>query len=113
MADRININNVVFTGWLTRDPELRGAVDSEGQGEPVWTVLPVATNRRAAEGGSRPVYVDVKVWNGAARFFVDKARKGSFVAVQGSLDHYDKPDGGRWHFVAGERVELVGGRAED
>ena len=115
MADRININSVVFTGRLTHDLELRGpgtSDESEGQGEAVWTILPVVTNKRAANGGSRPVYLDVKIWNGAARFFVDNAHKGSFVAVEGSLDQYDNPEGGRWHFIAGENVELIGGRAK-
>jgi len=110
VADRININSVVFTGRLTRDPELRGPGSdepSEVEGKPVWAILAVGTNKRTSNGGSRPVYIDVKVWNGAARFFVDKAHKGSFVAVEGSLDQYDNPEGSRWHFVAGENVELI------
>lgn len=112
MAGRYNTNSVVFTGWLTHDPELRGpGASDDNQGDSVWTILRVAVNKRTADG-TRAIYEDVKVWNGAARFFVDKARKGSFVAVEGSLDQYDRPDGGRWHFIAGESVELIGTRSE-
>lgn len=65
MSDRINTNTVIITGGLTRDPELYRKPNTEAQGEPVWTVLPLATNRRTANG-TRVIYEDVKGWNGLA-----------------------------------------------
>lgn len=114
MADRYNTNNVTLTGRLTRDPKLQyKGEDDPRPDQTVWTILPLAVNKRTAEG-TRVIYEDVKVWNGGARACVENLNKGSFVAVEGSLDQYDKPEsGGRWHFIDAGNVEFIDGRRKE
>lgn len=82
----ININRVVLTGNLTRDPELR----SLSSGNSVCK-LRIATNTRkkdasTGEWGDKPNYFDVTVWGAqgenAARFL----SKGRPVAIDGRLE---------------------------
>ena len=57
----VNINRVVLTGNLTRDPELR----TTGSGTPVCSLrLACNTRRRDASGDwiDKPNYFDVTVW---------------------------------------------------
>ncbi len=101
----INTNVVVFTGRLTRDPELH-----DTSGENVYAILPLAINRG---DDLDPIYYDVKCWNGLARACVEYQRKGSLVAVTGRLDQFKKEDGNPWNYITAESVEFVGGRRRD
>jgi single-strand DNA-binding protein len=80
-----NINVVVITGNLTRDPELR----STGGGTPVCD-LRVAVNSRRKDGSGqwvdKPNYFDVTVWGAQGENCANYLSKGRPVAVEGRLD---------------------------
>jgi single-strand DNA-binding protein len=81
-----NINVVVITGNLTRDPELR----STGGGTPVCE-LRVAVNSSRKDGQTgqwvdKPNYFDVTVWGAQGENCAQYLSKGRPVAVEGRLD---------------------------
>ena len=81
-----NINVVVITGNLTKDPELR----STGGGTPVCD-LRVAVNSRRKSGQTgewedKPNYFDVTVWGAQGENCANYLSKGRPVAVEGRLD---------------------------
>jgi single-strand DNA-binding protein len=79
-----NVNVVVITGNLTRDPELRHT----GGGTPVCE-LRVAVNSRRKEGQEwvdKPNYFDVTVWGAQGENCATYLSKGRPVAVEGRLD---------------------------
>lgn len=97
-----NINSIVVNGRLTRDP-----VEYPTSGEKVYTILPLAINRRVGEDKQRTIYYDVKVWNAHAKACVKHLSKGSLVSVEGHLDQYDSPETKeRWNFISAEQVEF-------
>lgn len=79
-----NINVVVITGNLTRDPELR----SLPSGTPVCE-LRVAVNSRRKEGQEwvdKPNFFDVTVWGAQGENCAAYLSKGRPVAIEGRLD---------------------------
>jgi single-strand DNA-binding protein len=81
-----NINVVVITGNLTRDPELRHT----GGGTAVCE-LRVAVNSRRKNGQTgewedKPNYFDVVVWGAQGENCANYLSKGRPVAVEGRLD---------------------------
>jgi single-strand DNA-binding protein len=79
-----NVNVVVITGNLTRDPELRHT----GGGTAVCE-LRVAVNSRRKEGQEwvdKPNYFDVVVWGAQGENCANYLSKGRPVAVEGRLD---------------------------
>lgn len=107
-----NINHVVLTGNLTRDPELR----STRSGMSVCSLrLASNTRRKSADGtwGDKANYFDVTVFgaqgDNCARFLA----KGSGVAVQGRLEwsEWEAQDGGKRQSVQviADNVQFLGG----
>ena len=96
-----NINRVVLTGNLTRDPELR-----ESAGGSAVCALRVASNarRRNAEGewADKPNYFDVTVFGAQAETVAAYLTKGRGVAIDGRLDwsEWEDKDGNRRQSVA-------------
>jgi single-strand DNA-binding protein len=89
-----NVNVVVITGNLTRDPELRHT----GGGTAVCE-LRVAVNSRRKEGNDwvdKPNYFDVVVWGAQGENCANYLSKGRPVAVEGRLDwrEWEAKDGG-------------------
>jgi single-strand DNA-binding protein len=81
-----NINRVIITGNLTRDPELR----STGTGTSVCS-LRVAVNTRRKDQSSgdwvdKPNYFDVTVWGAQGENCAQYLQKGRPVAVDGRLE---------------------------
>jgi single-strand DNA-binding protein len=81
-----NVNVVVITGNLTRDPELRHT----GGGTAICE-LRVAVNSRRKDGQSgqwvdKPNYFDVVVWGAQGENCANYLAKGRPVAVEGRLD---------------------------
>jgi single-strand DNA-binding protein len=80
-----NINRVVLTGNLTRDPELR----STGGGTPVCS-LRIACNTRRKDGSGnwvdKPNYFDVTVWGAQGENCAQYLSKGRPVAIDGRLE---------------------------
>ena len=80
-----NINRVVLTGNLTRDPELR----TTGGGTPVCSLrIACNTRRRDASGEwvDKPNYFDVTVWGAQGENCATYLQKGRPVALDGRLE---------------------------
>ena len=81
-----NVNRVVITGNLTRDPELRST-----PGGTSVCKLRVAVNSRRKDGQTgewvdKPNYFDVTVWGAQGENCANYLSKGRPVAVDGRLD---------------------------
>ena len=81
-----NVNVVVVTGNLTRDPELRHT-----QGGTAICKLRVAVNSRRKDGQTgewvdKPNYFDVTVWGSQGENCANYLAKGRPVAIEGRLD---------------------------
>jgi single-strand DNA-binding protein len=81
-----NVNVVVVTGNLTRDPELRST-----PGGTSICKLRVAVNSRRKDGQSgewidKPNYFDVTVWGAQGENCANYLAKGRPVAIEGRLD---------------------------
>ena len=80
-----NINVVVVTGNLTRDPELR----STGGGTSVCSLRIAVNSRRRNESGEwvdKPNFFDVTVWGAQGENCANYLSKGRPVAIEGRLD---------------------------
>jgi single-strand DNA-binding protein len=107
-----NINVVVITGNLTKDPELR----STGSGTPVCD-LRVAVNSRRKQGQEwvdKPNYFDVTVWGAQGENCANYLSKGRPVAVEGRLDwrEWEAKDGSKRQAVSiiASSVQFLGSR---
>ena len=109
-----NINRVVLTGNLTRDPELR----SLPSGMSVCS-LRIASNSRRKENGEwvdKPNYFSITVWGAqgenASRFL----SKGRPVAIDGRLEwrEWDTPEGHKRQAVdiIADSVQFLGSRED-
>ena len=79
----MNINSVILTGNLTRDPELR----STSSGTHVLQ-FSIAVNDRVKDGGEwkdRPNYIDCTMFGTRAESLSKFLHKGSKIGVQGKL----------------------------
>lgn len=113
-----NINTVVITGNLTRDPELRNLPSGTAVCK-----LRVAVNSRRKDGQSgewvdKPNYFDVTVWGAQGENCANYLSKGRPVAVQGRLDwrEWEAQDGsGKRQAVEiiAESVQFLGSRGDN
>jgi single-strand DNA-binding protein len=110
-----NINRVILTGNLTRDPELR-ALPS---GTSVCEMRIAVNSSRKDETGNwvdKPNYFDVKVWGRQGETASQYLSKGRPVAIDGRLDWReweDKSGNKRQSIdVIADRVQFLGGREE-
>jgi len=109
-----NINRVVLTGNLTRDPELR----SLQSGTSVCS-LRIASNSRRKDGTSgewvdKPNYFSVTVWGAQGENCARFLSKGRPVCIDGRLDwrEWQAQDGTKRESVeiVAETVQFLGGR---
>ncbi len=109
-----NVNVVVITGNLTRDPELR----STGGGTSICK-LRVAVNSRRKDGQSgewvdKPNYFDVTVWGAQGENCANYLSKGRPVAIEGRLDwrEWDDQSGNKRQSVEiiANTVQFLGSR---
>ena len=109
-----NVNRVVLTGNLTRDPELR----SLPSGTSVCKMR-VAVNSRRKDGASgewvdKPNYFDVTVWGAQGENCANYLSKGRPVAVDGRLDwrEWEAQDGSKRQAVEiiADTVQFLGSR---
>jgi single-strand DNA-binding protein len=96
-----NVNVVVVTGNLTRDPELRALPSGASK-----AILRVAVNGRRKDGQSgewvdKPNYFDVIVWGARAEAAAKYLDMGSPVAVEGRLDWRE------WEVEGGGKRQVV------
>jgi single-strand DNA-binding protein len=109
-----NINTVVITGNLTRDPELRST-----PGGTAVCKLRVAVNSRRKDGQTgewidKPNYFDVTVWGAQGENCANYLSKGRPVAVDGRLDwrEWEAQDGSKRQAVEiiANSVQFLGSR---
>ena len=108
-----NINRVVITGNLTRDPELR----STPGGTSVCSLRVAVNSRRKDESGNwvdKPNYFDVTVWGAQGENCAQYLSKGRPVAVDGRLNwrEWEAQDGGKRQSVdiIADSVQFLGSR---
>jgi single-strand DNA-binding protein len=109
-----NVNRVIVTGNLTRDPELR----STAAGTQVCKMRVAVNSRRkdAATGDwvDKPNYFDVTVWGAQGENCATYLSKGRPVAVDGRLDwrEYEAKDGTKRQAIEiiADTVQFLGSR---
>jgi single-strand DNA-binding protein len=112
-----NINRVVLTGNLTRDPELR----STPSGTSVCKLrIAVNTRRKDASGQwvDKPNYFDVTVWGQQGENCATYLQKGRGVALDGRLEwrEWDATDGSGKRSaveIIADTIQFLGGRGDD
>ena len=111
-----NINRVVLTGNLTRDPELR----STGSGMSVCS-LRVACNTRRKDQSTgdwvdKPNYFDVTVWGAQGENCARFLAKGRPVAIDGRLEwrEFQDKEGNKRQAVeiVADNVQFLGSRGD-
>jgi single-strand DNA-binding protein len=111
-----NVNVVVVTGNLTRDPELRTT-----PGGTSVCKLRVAVNSRRKDSSSgdwvdKPNYFDVTVWGAQGENCATYLSKGRPVAVEGRLDwrEWEAQDGSKRQAVEiiANSVQFLGSRGD-
>jgi single-strand DNA-binding protein len=106
-----NINRIVLTGGLTRDPELR----ETPAGASVTTLRLAFSTLRKVDGEwqERSNYIDVEVWGVLAENAVTYLSRGRQIAVDGRLEwsEYESANGARIqvHRVVADSVQYLAG----
>ena len=110
-----NINRVVLTGNLTRDPELR----STPSGTSVCSLRVACNTRRKDASGEwvdKPNYFDVTIWGRQGENAAQYLEKGRPVAIDGRLEWrewQDKEGNKRQSIdIIADSVQFLGGRGE-
>jgi single-strand DNA-binding protein len=110
-----NINRVVMTGNLTRDPELR----STPSGTSVCNLRIACNTRRKGASGEweeKPNYFDVTVWGAQGENCSRFLSKGRPIAVDGRLEwrEYQTQDGQKRQAIdiIADSVQFLGSRDE-
>jgi single-strand DNA-binding protein len=108
-----NINRVVLTGNLTRDPELR----SLPSGMSVCSLRVACNTRRKGPSGDwedKPNYFDITVWGAQGENCARFLTKGRPVAIDGRLEwrEWQAQDGQKRQSVeiVADAVQFLGGR---
>ena len=108
-----NINSVVVTGNLTRDPELRNTPN----GTPVCKLRIAVNTRRKGQDGNwedRPNYFDVTVWGAQGENCANYLSKGRPVAISGRLEwrewQNDNGDKRQAVEIIADTVQFLGSR---
>ncbi len=111
-----NINRVVLTGNLTRDPELR----SLSSGTSVCSLRIASNTRRkdqsTGEWMDKPNYFDVTVWGAQGENCARYLAKGRPVAIDGRLEwrEWTDKEGNKRQSVeiVADSVQFLGGRED-
>jgi single-strand DNA-binding protein len=108
-----NINRVVMTGNLTRDPELR----SLQSGMSVCSMRIACNTRRKGQSGEwedKPNYFDVTVWGAQGENCARFLSKGRPIAIDGRLEwrEYTSTEGQKRQAIdiIADSVQFLGGR---
>ena len=95
------VNRVVLVGRLVKDPELR---KTNSDVSFATFTLAVDNRMRDADGNRGTIFIDCRVFRDQAENLVKATRKGSKVAVDGSLNqrNFERKDGSK-----GKAIEIV------
>ena len=111
-----NINSVVITGNLTRDPELRSLPSGTSVCDMRIAVNTRRKNGATGEWEDKPNYFDVKVWGAQGENCHRFLAKGRPVGVQGRLEwrEWETQDGQKRQAVdiIADSVQFLGSRDE-
>jgi single-strand DNA-binding protein len=111
-----NINRVVLTGNLTRDPELR----STPSGTSVCSLRVACNTRRKDASGEwvdKPNYFDVTVWGAQGENCAQYLSKGRPVAIDGRLEwrEWEENETGKKRQaidIIADSVQFLGSRSD-
>jgi single-strand DNA-binding protein len=114
-----NINRVIITGNLTRDPELRA--HPEGTGASVCRLRVACNSRRrnpdSGEWEDQANYFDVSVWGAQGENCAKYLTKGRGVAIDGRLRWREWTDQNQQKRqsvdIIADTVQFLGGGRED
>ena len=81
------INNVVLTGRLTKDPELKYY---NGEKNVCYFTIAVNRNYKNANGEYDADFVNCKAYRNTAKYLSDYCRKGDLIGVVGSIEIAEK-----------------------
>ena len=105
------LNSIIIMGRLTADPELK----TTASGLSV-TSFTVAVDRAYSKEEKQTDFIPVVCWRGTADFVTKFFRKGSMIAVRGSLqtrNYEDKNGNKRTAFeVVADEVSFCGSKSE-
>lgn len=107
------INSVVIMGRLTYDPELRTTPNGVSVVQ-----IQVACDRNFQRSGEerKADFIDVTAWRQTAEFISRYFRKGSMIAIEGSIqtDNFTDKDGNKRKTVrvVANNVSFCGSKAE-
>ena len=95
------VNRVVLVGRLVKDPELR---KTNSDISFATFTLAVDNRVREADGTRGTIFIDCRVFRDQADSLVKNTRKGSKIAVDGSLNqrNFERRDG-----TKGKAIEIV------
>ena len=107
------LNNAVIMGRLVADPELR----TTGNGNSVTTFTVAVDRRFVRQGEERQTdFIDIVAWRQTAEFVSRYFRKGSMIAVQGSIKTrmYEDKNGNKRKAVeiVADNASFCGSKAE-
>ena len=107
------LNVAIIMGRLTADPELK----STGSGIPVCTFRVAVDRRFKGQNEERQAdFINVVAWRQTAEFVSRYFRKGSMIAVQGSIQvrNYEDKNGNRREAVevVADNVSFTGNKSE-
>ena len=109
-----NINRVVLTGNLTRDPELRSTAERHVGLQPAVAVNTRRKDQSTGEWVDKPNYFDVTVWGAQGENCAQYLSKGRPVAVDGRLEwrEWQDKDGNKRQSVdiIADSVQFLGSR---
>lgn len=107
------LNKVILMGRLTRDPEL-----SQTPTGVTVARFSIAVNRRfAKEGQQQADFINCTAWRQQAEFICKYFKKGSMIAVVGSIQtrSWDAPDGTKRYAtdIIVDEAYFTGGKKEE
>ena len=109
-----NINRVVISGNLTKDPELRQLPSGNSVCKLRMAVNTRVKDRDSGQWTDRPNYFDVTVWGGQGESVAKYLSRGSGLLVDGRLEwrEWDAQDGTKRQAVEiiAENTQFMGGR---
>lgn len=113
----LEINNVILSGNLTQNPELRYTPS----GKAVCSCSIAVNNKYKKQDGTdvdRTMFIDIEAWGGTAEAMGQYASKGMPILVQGSLelDTWEAKDGGgkrSKHKITIEKIKFVGNKEKN
>jgi single-strand DNA-binding protein len=112
-----NINRVVISGNLTKDPELRQLPSGNSVCKLRMAVNTRVKDRDSGQWGDRPNYFDVTVWGAQGENCANYLSKGRPVAVEGRLDwrEWEAQDGSKRQAVEiiANSVQFLGSRSDN